>query len=55
MWVILWREVFGRSVCRAGGAVLLPAITGQPDIRTLNLIKAMTISIDLILARDLNM
>lgn len=54
MWVILWREVFGGSILIEGRSVVLPG-TRQFYIRTLDLIKVMTISIDLILAQGLNM
>lgn len=52
-WVTLQQEVFGRSALTAGGAIVLPG-TRQHKIRTLNLTKLVTISIDLILAQGLN-
>lgn len=54
MWVILQGEAFGRSILVEGGSLALPA-KGQLAIRTLNRIKAIAISIDLILAQGLNM
>lgn len=53
-WVIFQREVLARRVRGEGRVVVLPG-TGQPAIRTLNPIKAMTISLDLILKGGLNM
>ena len=47
--------MLGRSILIEGGTAIVPPGTRQPEIRTLSLIKAMTISIDLILAQGLNM
>lgn len=53
MWVTLRWEVFRRSVLLEGGTAVPPG-TRQLGIRTLGLIKPMTVAIDLILAQGLN-
>lgn len=51
MWAVFRREVFGRTGLVGGGTLVLPR-TRQLEIRTLSLIKGMTVSIDLILTRS---